>query len=43
VVPEAPLDGAGVEEETTDSDQAYDRIPDPEPTRYRDGWLPDFG
>jgi uncharacterized cupin superfamily protein len=35
--------GAGVERETIDSDQAYARIPEPEPTRYRDGWLPDFG
>ena len=32
--------GAGVEEETTDADVAYARFPDPEPTRYRDGWLP---
>ena len=32
--------GAGVEEETTDSEQVYARFPDPEPTRYRDGWLP---
>ena len=33
--------GAGVEQETTDADQAYARFPDGEPTRYRDGWLPD--
>ena len=32
--------GAGVEEETTDAAQAYARFPKPEPTRYRDDWLP---
>ncbi len=32
--------GAGVEEETTDPEQAYARFPEPEPTRYREGWLP---
>jgi uncharacterized cupin superfamily protein len=32
--------GAGVEQETTDVDQAYARFPEPEPTRYREGWLP---
>ena len=32
--------GAGVEQETTEADQAYARFPEPEPTRYRDGWLP---
>ena len=32
--------GAGVEEETTDAEQAYARFPKPQPTRYRDGWLP---
>ena len=32
--------GAGVEEETTDAEVAYARFPEPEPTRYRDGWLP---
>jgi uncharacterized cupin superfamily protein len=35
---------AGVEQETTDADEAYARMrarfPTPEPTRYRDGWLP---
>ncbi len=31
--------GAGVEEETTDPKQAYARVPQREPTRYRDGWL----
>ena len=33
--------GAGVEAETSDPDVAYARFPDPEPTRYREGWLPD--
>ena len=33
---------AGVEEETNDADVAYARFPEPEPTPYRDGWLPDF-
>ena len=32
--------GVGVEEETTDAEQAYARFPEPFPTRYRDGWLP---
>jgi uncharacterized cupin superfamily protein len=32
--------GAGVEEETNDADLAYARYPEPEPTPYRDGWLP---
>jgi uncharacterized cupin superfamily protein len=32
--------GAGVEEETNDPDVAYARFPDPQPTRYREGWLP---
>jgi uncharacterized cupin superfamily protein len=32
--------GAGVEVETTDQKRAYARFPDPEPTRYREGWLP---
>jgi hypothetical protein len=32
--------GAGVEEETNDADVAYARFPEPELTRYRDGWLP---
>jgi quercetin dioxygenase-like cupin family protein len=31
--------GAGVEVETTDAEQAYARFPEPEPVRYRDGWL----
>jgi uncharacterized cupin superfamily protein len=33
---------AGVEEETSDAEQAYAQFPDPRPTRYREGWLPDF-
>ena len=32
--------GAGVEEETSDPGVAYARFSDPQPTRYRDGWLP---
>ncbi len=32
--------GVGVEDETTDPEQAYARFPEPESTRYRDGWLP---
>jgi uncharacterized cupin superfamily protein len=32
--------GAGVEQATTDVDEAYAAFPDPEPTRYREGWLP---
>jgi uncharacterized cupin superfamily protein len=31
---------AGVEEETSDPAVAYARFPDPQPARYRDGWLP---
>lgn len=38
---EALRHGAGVQEETTDEEQAYARFPELEPTRYRDGWLPD--
>ena len=34
--------GASVEEETTDAGIAYAGQPDPEPTRYRAGWLPEF-
>jgi len=33
--------GAGVERETTDAEDAYARVPKREPTRYREGWLPD--
>lgn len=32
--------GAGVEQETTEAAEAYARFPEPELTRYRDGWLP---
>jgi uncharacterized cupin superfamily protein len=32
--------GAGVEEETNDAELAYARFQEPEPTQYRDGWLP---
>jgi uncharacterized cupin superfamily protein len=32
--------GAGVETETSDPKQAYAPLPDREPTRYREGWLP---
>jgi uncharacterized cupin superfamily protein len=33
--------GAGVERETTDASEAYAPVPKREPTRYREGWLPD--
>jgi uncharacterized cupin superfamily protein len=33
--------GAGVEEDTTDPKKAYAPFPRREPTRYRDGWLPE--
>ena len=33
--------GASVEEDTTDGDAAYAKVPPREPTAYRDGWLPD--
>ena len=32
---------AGVEEETSDADEAYARFPQRHPTAYREGWLPD--
>jgi quercetin dioxygenase-like cupin family protein len=32
--------GAGVAEETTDAGQGYAGFPEPQPMRYRDGWLP---
>jgi hypothetical protein len=32
--------GASVTEETTDADVAYAGQPEPQLTRYRDGWLP---
>jgi len=34
--------GAGVAKETTDANEAYAGFPEPEPLRYRDGWLPPF-
>ena len=40
VDPAAQRHGAGVSEETTDGDVAYADWPDPELTRYREGWLP---
>jgi uncharacterized cupin superfamily protein len=33
--------GASVDEDTTDGDVAYARVPPREPTAYRDGWLPE--
>ena len=30
---------AGVEQETTEAEQAYARVPHREPTAYREGWL----
>src|SRR5919201_6413620 len=38
---EALRHGAGVEQETTEPEQAYARFPSRTPTRYREGWLPD--
>jgi hypothetical protein len=32
--------GAGVEQETTDRDEAYARFPDGKLTGYSEGWLP---
>jgi uncharacterized cupin superfamily protein len=32
--------GASVEQETANGDEAYARFPEPERTRYREGWLP---
>ena len=32
--------GAGVDQETTEAEEAYARLPNREPTRYREGWLP---
>jgi uncharacterized cupin superfamily protein len=32
--------GVGVEEETTDAEEAYAGFPSPVPTCYREGWLP---
>jgi uncharacterized cupin superfamily protein len=33
--------GAGVERETNEPSEAYAPVPKREPTRYRDGWLPE--
>ena len=33
--------GAGVERETSDANEAYARFEAREPSRYREGWLPD--
>jgi hypothetical protein len=40
VEPAALRHGAGVEEETTEPEQAYARFVKRKPTRYREGWLP---
>jgi len=32
----------GVEQETPDADEAYAHVPRREPSRYRDGWLPEL-
>ncbi len=42
VDPIALRHGAGVERETAAANEAYARFPEPHPTRYRDGWLPDL-
>jgi uncharacterized cupin superfamily protein len=34
--------GVSVEQDTTDPAEAYARFPQREPTRYREGWLPDL-
>jgi hypothetical protein len=34
--------GAGVDEQTTRSADAYAKFPQSTRSRYRDGWLPDF-
>jgi uncharacterized cupin superfamily protein len=41
VDPVALRHGAGVERETNDAEQAYARFPEPEPSRYPAGSLPD--
>jgi uncharacterized cupin superfamily protein len=41
VEPVALRRGVGVEEETTDASIAYARFPPAEPTRFREGWLPE--
>ena len=33
--------GVSVEQDTSDAEEAYARFPRRQPTRYRDGWLPD--
>ncbi len=33
--------GAGVEQETTDEKRAYARLSKHQPTRYREGWIPE--
>jgi uncharacterized cupin superfamily protein len=33
--------GASVEQETTKPDEAYAKVPRRQPTRYREGWIPD--
>jgi uncharacterized cupin superfamily protein len=33
--------GASVEQKTSDAEEAYARFPAREPSRYREGWLPD--
>ena len=35
--------GAGVEQETTEAEEAYSRLPQRTPSRYREGWLPSDG
>ncbi len=41
VAPAAIERGAGVDQETTKSAEAYTRFPSSTRVRYRDGWLPD--
>ena len=41
VAPVALRHGAGVEEETSDSNIAYSRFRPSRPVRYEEGWLPD--
>jgi len=33
--------GASVDQETTEPKEAYAKVPRRQPTRYRDGWIPD--
>ena len=48
-VPERDVEGgtdvdrhrAGVEQETNDPEEAYAHVSHRQPTRYRDGWLPE--